>query len=64
MPLRCGDGEPGVGIPGFVRGELSTLELPLLPPAVEERNVVEAAQFQDPVGVGGEPVVVAPVQDL
>src|SRR6266545_5790443 len=46
-----------------VLGELAALELPLLPPAVQELHVIEAPELQEPIGVRGEPVVVASVHD-
>jgi hypothetical protein len=38
------------------------LEIPLLAPAVEELDPVQPAVAEQPIGVGGEPVVVAPVE--
>src|SRR5205807_2947680 len=48
---------------GSLLGQLAALEFPLLTPAVQELDVVEAQVLDEPVRVGGEPVVVAPVQD-
>jgi hypothetical protein len=45
-----------------VLDELAPVELPLLAPAVEQLDVRVAVQLELPVGVGGEPVVVAAVQ--
>ncbi len=39
------------------------VELPLLAATVEQLDVVVAVQLEVPVGVGGEPVVVAAVED-
>src|SRR5260370_19998511 len=46
-----------------VRHQLAGLELPLLAPAVEELDVLVPVQPEVPVRVGGEPVVVAAVED-
>ena len=43
--------------------QLATLELPLLPAAVQQLHSVEATQLQEPIRVGGEPVVVPAVED-
>ncbi len=46
-----------------VARELAALELPLLAATVEETEVVVTVELEVPVGVGGEPVVVAAVED-
>jgi hypothetical protein len=46
---------------GDVLDELPAVELPLLASPVEELDVRVAVQLELPVGVGGEPVVVAAV---
>ena len=43
--------------------QLAGVELPLLAAAVEQLDVVVAVELEVPVGVGGEPVVVAAVED-
>ncbi|GAB3310300.1 hypothetical protein GCM10027451_20890 [Geodermatophilus aquaeductus] len=62
----------GVGVLGLVlrgraldgvRRERTAVELPLLATAVEELDLVVAVELEVPVGVGGEPVVVAAVED-
>ncbi len=45
-----------------VLGQLAAVELPLLAAAVEQLDVVVAVELEVPVGVGGEPVVVAAVE--
>src|SRR4051812_30529540 len=52
-------GRPGDG----VGGQRAAVELPLLAAAVDELDVGVAVQLEVPVGVGGEPVVVAAVED-
>jgi hypothetical protein len=52
----------GRGPLGDVLDELAAVELPLLAPAVEQLHVGVAVQLELPVGVGGEPVVVAAVE--
>ena len=47
---------------GQLVGELAGVELPLLAAAVEQPDVVVAVELEVPVGVGGEPVVVAAVE--
>ena len=44
-------------------GQLAGVELPLLAAAVEQLDVLVAVQLEVPVGVRGEPVVVAAVED-
>src|SRR5580658_11116532 len=44
------------------RGERSVLRNPLLAAPIDQANVLVAVIFQLPKGVGGEPVVVVPVQ--
>ena len=46
-----------------VIGQLAGVQLPLLAAAVEETDVVVAVVGEEPVRVGGEPVVVAAVED-
>src|ERR671927_43737 len=41
----------------------AVVELPLLAAAVDELDVLVAVELEVPVGVGGEPVVVAAVED-
>ena len=48
---------------GQLVGQLAGVELPLLAAAVEELDVLVAVELEVPVGVGGEPVVVAAVED-
>ena len=48
---------------GELVGQLAGVELPLLAAAVEELDVCVAVELEVPVGVGGEPVVVAAVED-
>ena len=43
-------------------GQLAGVELPLLAAAVEQLDVLVAVELEVPVGVGGEPVVVAAVE--
>ena len=43
--------------------QLAGVEFPLLPAAVEQPDVAVPVDLEVPVGVGGEPVVVAPVED-
>ena len=57
-PSRCSWCPPG----DRVLGQLATVELPLLAPAVEQLDVVVAIQLEVPVRVRGEPVVVAAVE--
>ena len=47
---------------GSVVGQLAGVELPLLAAAVEQLDVLVAVELEVPVGVGGEPVVVAAVE--
>ena len=47
---------------GQLVGQLAGVELPLLASAVEQLHVLVAVQLEVPVGVGGEPVVVAAVE--
>ena len=47
---------------GQLVGQLAGVELPLLAPAVEQLDVLVAVELEVPVGVGGEPVVVAAVE--
>ena len=47
---------------GQLVGQLAGVELPLLAAAVEELDVLVAVELEVPVGVGGEPVVVAAVE--
>ena len=61
-PLLARDREPGRLVPGHVVHQLTALQLPLLASAVHQLDVVEPPQLEEPVGVGGEPVVVASVQ--
>ena len=61
--LGAGDRVAGRRDGGHVLGELAALELPLLAAAVHELHGVEAAELQQPVRVGSEPVVVAAVED-
>jgi hypothetical protein len=61
--LRPGYREAGRRDLRSVGGQLAALQLPLLAAAVQELHVLEAAELQDPVGIGGEPVVVPAVQD-
>ena len=46
-----------------VGGQRAAVELPLLAAAVEQLDVLVAVELEVPVGVGGEPVVVAAVED-
>ena len=46
-----------------VGGQRAAVELPLLAAAVEQLDVLVAVQLEVPVGVRGEPVVVAAVED-
>src|SRR5215211_1239171 len=48
---------------GRVAGQLAALQLPGLAAAVEQLDRAVPVDLVVPVGVGGEPVVVAPVQD-
>ena len=47
---------------GQVGDQLAGVELPLLAATVEQLDVVVAVELEVPVGVGGEPVVVAAVE--
>src|SRR5882757_247864 len=48
---------------GHVRDERAAVQLPLLAATVEQLHVLVAVQLEVPVGVRGEPVVVAAVED-
>jgi hypothetical protein len=55
-------GVAGPGPLGNVGGVGAVVELPLLTATVEQLDVAVPVQLEVPVGVGGEPVVVAAVQ--
>src|SRR5699024_1684888 len=48
---------------GEIGGQLTAVEFPLFPAAVEQLDAVVAVELEVPVRVGGEPVVVAAVED-
>jgi len=47
----------------YLGDQLATLQFPLLAAPVEQPDRVETAQLEDPVRIGGEPVVVAAIKD-
>src|ERR687897_24703 len=61
-PDQARDTQVGRRDGGDVLGELASVELPLLAPAVEQLHGIEPEVAAQPVGVGGEPVVVPAVE--
>ncbi|CNZ29293.1 Uncharacterised protein [Mycobacterium tuberculosis] len=61
--IRRGGGVGGHRPADRVAGQRASVELPLLAAAVEQLDLLMAVELEIPVRVGGEPIVVAAVQD-